>query len=73
MLPLLEELAVELAGKAEIVKFNCNKHNKELGQSLGVKVAPTFHIYREESKVQPLERSMLMLLFWHRAYVQKIF
>ena len=51
MLPLLENLAVELAGKAEIVKFNCNKHNKELGQSLGIKVAPTFHVYREEKQV----------------------
>ena len=51
MLPLLEQLAVELAGKAEIVKFNCNKHNKELGQSLGIKVAPTFHLYRDEKQV----------------------
>ena len=51
MLPLLENLAVELAGKAEIVKFNCNKHNKELGQSLGIKVAPTFHVYRDEKQV----------------------
>ena len=51
MLPMLEKMAVELEGKADIVKFNCNKRNKELGQSLGIKVAPTFHLYRENKQV----------------------
>ncbi|EIE23481.1 thioredoxin-like protein [Coccomyxa subellipsoidea C-169] len=51
MVPILEELARELKGRAEIVKFNCNKNNKELGVSLGIKVAPTFHLYRAEKQV----------------------
>ena len=51
MVPLLEKLASELEGRAEIVKFNCNKYNKELGVSLGIKVAPTFHLYRAEKQV----------------------
>ncbi len=52
MVPILEELARELKGRAEIVKFNCNKNNKELGVSLGIKVAPTFHLYRAEKQVR---------------------
>lgn len=54
MLPLLEQMAVDLEGKVDIVKFNCNKKNKELGQSLGIKVAPTFHIYRDTVQVGTL-------------------
>ncbi len=53
MLPLLEELAEELSGKADIVKFNCNAKNKELGKTLNVKVAPTFHLYKNNNKVRP--------------------
>ena len=52
MVPLLEELARELEGRVEVVKFNCNKNNKELGISLGIKVAPTFHLYRAEKQVR---------------------
>ncbi len=33
------------------VKVNCNKTNKELGIALGIKVAPTFHLYRNSTKV----------------------
>ena len=51
MVPLLEEHNLELGDKAEVVKFNCNKENKELGKSLGIKVAPTFHLYRGEKQV----------------------
>ena len=51
MVPLLQEFNQELGDKAEIVKFNCNKENKELGKSLGIKVAPTFHLYRGEKQV----------------------
>ena len=51
MLPVLEKMAVDLSGKVDIVKFNCNKKNKELGQSLGIKVAPTFHVYRDTKQV----------------------
>lgn len=51
MVPLLEEFNQQLGDKAEVVKFNCNKDNKELGKSLGIKVAPTFHLYRGEKQV----------------------
>ncbi|PNH08590.1 Thioredoxin F, chloroplastic [Tetrabaena socialis] len=33
------------------VKVNCNKTNKELGIQLAIKVAPTFHLYRNSVKV----------------------
>ena len=52
MVPLLAEFNQEVGDKAEIVKFNCNKDNKELGVSLGIKVAPTFHLYRGETQVR---------------------
>ncbi len=32
-------------------KFNCNKANKDLGQQLGIKVAPTFQLYKNGNKV----------------------
>ena len=51
MLPKLVAMAEELRGRCHIVKFNCNKYNKELGQSLGVKVAPTFHLYKDDKQV----------------------
>ena len=51
MLPLLVQLAQDLEGKAHIVKFNCNKENKELGRKLDIKVAPTFHLYKNSNKV----------------------
>lgn len=35
----------------KFAKFNCNKDNKELGQRLKIKVAPTFHLYKEGEKV----------------------
>lgn len=54
MLPMLEDLAQDLSGKAEIVKFNCNAKNKDLGKSLNIKVAPTFHIYKNSNKVGPV-------------------
>jgi thioredoxin 1 len=49
--PELVKLNAELAGKATIVKFNCNAYNKELGKTLGIKVAPTFHLYKGGEKV----------------------
>lgn len=51
MLPMLEDLAQDLSGKAEIVKFNCNARNKDLGKELNIKVAPTFHVYKNSNKV----------------------
>ncbi len=32
-------------------KLNCNKYNKSLGVELGVKVAPTFQLYKNSVKV----------------------
>ena len=61
MLPVLEDLAQDLSGKAEIVKFNCNAKNKELGKSLNIKVAPTFHIYKNSNKVSPASNAILCL------------
>jgi thioredoxin 1 len=51
ILPQLVELSAELEPKATIVKFNCNQHNKELAKALGIKVAPTFHLYKNGTKV----------------------
>lgn len=51
ILPQLVEMAEELKGRAHIVKFNCNKYNKELGISLGIKVAPTFLLYKGGDQV----------------------
>ena len=34
-----------------LYKLDCNKKNKQLGQSLGVKVAPTFHLMKNGNKV----------------------
>ncbi|KAL4423146.1 hypothetical protein ABPG77_007799 [Micractinium sp. CCAP 211/92] len=46
ILPTLVQWAEELEGRVEIIKFNCNKYNKELGIALGIKVAPTFLLYK---------------------------
>ena len=35
----------------DIVKVNCNAQNKELGKNLNIRVAPTFHLYRNSNKV----------------------
>lgn len=51
MMPLILELADELEGKVNFVKFNCNAYNKELGVGLGIKVAPTFFLYKNNVKV----------------------
>lgn len=68
MLPMLEDLAQELSGKAEIVKFNCNAKNKDLGKSLNIKVAPTFHIYKGSNKVSAIA---LVCLRTQRAVLQE--
>jgi thioredoxin 1 len=54
MMPLLLQLADELEGKVHFVKMNCNAYNKDLGISLGVKVAPTFFLYKNSTKVGPI-------------------
>jgi thiol-disulfide isomerase/thioredoxin len=40
ILPTLQQWAEELEEKVEIVKFNCNKHNKELGIAVSRLPAP---------------------------------
>lgn len=45
---------VKMAGEYEavhFVKFKITKENKELGKALGVRVAPTFFLYRSSRKV----------------------
>lgn len=51
--PSLVKLDIELSekGTGKIVKFNCNKYNKDLGVQLKIKVAPTFLLYRDGEKV----------------------
>jgi thioredoxin 1 len=51
ILPQLVTLSAELEPAATIAKFNCNQNNKELAKSLGIKVAPTFHLYKHGKKV----------------------
>jgi thioredoxin 1 len=34
-----------------IVKVECAAKNKDLGKELGVRVAPTFHVYKGKDKV----------------------
>lgn len=48
--PELVNMANEMT-EVKFAKFNCNKDNKELGKTLGIKVAPTFHLYRKSVKV----------------------
>ena len=54
MLPHLEQMSQELGDSVKLVKFNCSKENKDLGKSLGIRVAPTFHLYRKSEKVRAL-------------------
>ena len=52
MLPHLEQMSGELGESVKMVKFNCSKENKELGKELGIRVAPTFQLYRQSKKVR---------------------
>lgn len=51
ILPKILEFQEEYEGQVLFYKFNCNKNNKELGQKLGIKVAPTFQLYKQGAKV----------------------
>ena len=51
MLPKLEEMAQELKEEVDIVKVNCNAANKSIGKELNIRVAPTFHLYKNNNKV----------------------
>jgi thioredoxin 1 len=48
--PTLVQWNDDMAG-VQIVKFNCNSKNKDLGKSLGIKVAPTFFLYKNGDQV----------------------
>ncbi|GFH08663.1 thioredoxin-like protein [Haematococcus lacustris] len=48
--PELVRLSKEMPD-VKFAKLNCNRANKELGKALGIKVAPTFHVYRNKEKV----------------------
>ena len=54
MLPVLEDLAQDLKANVDIVKVNCNAKNKVIGKDLNIRVAPTFHLYKNNNKVRPL-------------------
>lgn len=51
IMPTLEQWHAEMEGKVVMTKFNCNKANKALGMSLGIKVAPTFILFKETREV----------------------
>jgi thioredoxin 1 len=36
-------------------KFDCNKKNKELGITLGIKVAPTFLLYKDNELIETIK------------------
>jgi thioredoxin 1 len=36
------------------VTFSCNKENKDLGKALAIRVAPTFHLYRNSKQLAVL-------------------
>ena len=46
MAPKLAAWHAELAPAVKFLKFDCNKENAVVGKALGIKVAPTFHLYR---------------------------
>lgn len=48
--------------RRNFVKFNCNAYNKELGIGLGIKVAPTFFLYKNNVKVTPSSVSSSRLM-----------
>lgn len=51
IMPKLLDLQDEYAESVTFMKMNCNKYNKELGVALGIKVAPTFFLYKGGNKV----------------------
>ena len=59
LLQNLVKLSAELEPKARVVKFNCNKANKELGVELKIKVAPTFLLFQDGEKVAEMTGAKL--------------
>ncbi len=50
MMPKLVEMSAEYTD-VKFVKVNCNKEFKDIGKALAIKVAPTFHLYRNAKLV----------------------
>lgn len=70
MAPKLAAWHGELAPAVQFLKFNCNKDNAVLGKALGIKVAPTFHLYRAGKQLEVLtgakEEALRELIDQHR-------
>jgi thioredoxin 1 len=70
MAPKLAAWHGELAPAVQFLKFNCNKDNAVLGKALGIKVAPTFHLYRAGKQLAVLtgakEEALRELIDQHR-------
>jgi thioredoxin 1 len=68
--PKLAQWHAELAPGVRFLKFNCNKENASLGKALGIKVAPTFHLYRHSKQLAVLtgakEEALRELIEEHR-------
>ncbi len=51
--------------------MNCNKEFAPIGKALGIKVAPTFHLYRNSKQLAVLtgakEEALLALIDEHKA------
>lgn len=61
MYPMLVEMQAQQPDVA-FAKLNCNKYNKELGMELKIKVAPTFHLYKNSVKVAEMTGAKIDML-----------
>eukprot|EP01026_Neomeris_dumetosa_P028884 TRINITY_DN23407_c0_g1_i1.p1 TRINITY_DN23407_c0_g1~~TRINITY_DN23407_c0_g1_i1.p1 ORF type:complete len:170 (+),score=19.08 TRINITY_DN23407_c0_g1_i1:53-511(+) len=57
--PSLVEMNEGYGDAVNIVKFNCNAYNKDLGKELKIRVAPTFHLYKAGEKVAEMSGANL--------------
>jgi len=53
MEPMLESLAKEYEGKVTVYKFDCGEHGSKC-QELGIKMLPTFQMYRNGQAVEEM-------------------
>ena len=53
LLPLLDEVAVDLDGKVKIMKVNVDE-NKDLAQKFGIKGLPTMVLFKDGSEIDKL-------------------
>mmetsp|Transcript_9302 Transcript_9302/g.12614 ORF Transcript_9302/g.12614 Transcript_9302/m.12614 type:complete len:190 (+) Transcript_9302:84-653(+) len=52
--PKLLAMANKYEGKVTFTKMNCNSNNKPLAKELGVKVVPTFYIFKNGNQVDTM-------------------